>query len=114
MRDRAIRQHAYFAMFVFGSALIFLKPVENVIRFALSRDYGTHIFLVLPISLYLIFLSRDEVFSSTRPGLTVGVPLLIFSTFLAWVAITGAVFTRAQLSFEIFSLVLIWISAFIL
>src|SRR5579863_1683977 len=54
------------AVLLAASCLLFRTPLNNLAVFATTHDYGSHIFFLVPISLYLIYLRRDQVFSEVQ------------------------------------------------
>lgn len=108
------RQHLYFVLFVLASVFVYWTPLKQLIRFSLTRDYGSHIPLVVPASAYLICLNRREIFSKFHSNFVVGTSLLLAAATLGWVAHNHSCVDGDYLSVEILTLIVLWISGFIL
>ena len=54
----------YFWSFVAVSCLVFWAPIRNLITFSLAHDYASHVLLIAPLSIFLIYLRRHEIFFS--------------------------------------------------
>ena len=63
------RRHLSFLLFFVGSLFVFWKPLNGLIRFSLTHDYGSHIILVVPASAYIIYVKRREIFAELRSSL---------------------------------------------
>jgi len=107
------RRSLCFAFLFAGSCLSSLTPLKNLALFATTHDYGSHIFLIVPISVCLIYLNRNQVFSKVRSNV---VPSLVL--FLTGGTLRAYAFnTRGgsdHLWLEIVSLLLLWTAAFII
>ena len=105
-------QHVLFAFLLLLSVLAFWAPLQNLTRFALEHDWGTHIFFVVPLSLYVIYLERKDIFSGRQPSPVLGSILLLVSAISAWLVhlVSPA---ASSLSLQILTLVMFWLSAFL-
>jgi hypothetical protein len=65
------RRHLYFLLLALAASLLFWGTVRSLIRFALTHDYDSHIFLIVPISAYLIYRKHHEIFSNVRTDVAV-------------------------------------------
>ncbi|MCU1307813.1 MAG: hypothetical protein JWN45_2508, partial [Acidobacteriaceae bacterium] len=63
MLSELSRRNNYFGLFIAISGLAFWGPIKQLTEFAMSHDYGSHILLIVPVSILLVYLRRDEVFS---------------------------------------------------
>ena len=108
-----VRRHFSFFLFLLTSVFVFWNPLSNLATFSLTRDYGSHIPLVVPASAYLIVLNRREVFSRLQSNFVVAITLLSAATTLLWVAHYHRVGSN-YFSIEILALVALWISGFVL
>jgi exosortase len=117
MRSDMFRPTAYFALFVVISSVAFWGPVEQLIGFAVTHDYGSQILLIAPVSICLVYLKRQEIFSvqvdpDHKRTIIAGSSLfllgLIFLLVCNYQPLSGE-----KLSLEILSLVTWWISAFV-
>lgn len=100
------------------SCLAFWVPIENLIGFALTHDYGSHILLIVPLSIVLVYLRRQEALSDDRVDvdrkrtIIAGSSLFLLGLIFLLVSEYPPLNT-AKLSFEILSLVVLWISIFV-
>src|SRR4051812_12464407 len=53
----------YFWLFAAASSLAFWAPIRNLITFSVTHDYGSHILLIAPLSIFLVYLKRQKIFS---------------------------------------------------
>jgi exosortase len=117
MRSDMFRLTACFAVFVVISSVAFWEPVQQVIGFAVTHDYGSQILLVAPLSICLAYLKRNTI-SAVQIGPNrkrtivagsglglIGLGVLLLSRY--------QVLSADKLSLEILSLVILWISAFV-
>jgi exosortase len=103
---------------VAASCLAFWGPIGNLIAFSLTHDYGSHILLIAPLSIFLIYLKRHEVFPDVQAN-----PdrkrAIIASSGLFLLGLIFLLVSRYQplnaekLSLEILSLVMLWLSVFV-
>ena len=108
------KQHLYFLFFVLACCVAFWTSLRSLILFSLSEDYGSHIILIAPISVYLIYRNRDQIFSRLTPGLLPGILLFLTGTVLAWAGYLYLQVHSGLLSVETLALIVLWISGFIL
>jgi exosortase len=119
MRSILSRRNIYFVFFVAVSSLTFWVPIRQLIEFALSHDYGSHILLIAPLSVFLVYLKRREMFSDVQVSshhkrtIIAGSSLFLLGLVLLLVSNYQPLQTD-KLSLEILSLVTLWISGFIL
>lgn len=116
-RNQSSGQHFYFWLFAAVSCLLFLVPIKNLIAFSLLHDYGSHILLIAPLSIFLVYLKRQEIFSvqvssnRKRTGIAgsglflLGLSVLVVSKYQS--------LSPDKLSLEILSLVILWMSVFV-
>src|SRR5579864_876355 len=95
------RRHLYFCLFVLGSCFVFWIPLRNLIRFSLTRDYASHILLIAPISAYLIYVQRREVFSKAQFHFFAGSSLFLGGLILGWMGYVKSHASNDFLSVEI-------------
>lgn len=108
------RRHLYFCSFLLASVVFFWTPLQRLISFSLTHDYGSHILLIVPTSTYLIYLNRREIFSKLHSSFFSGSSLLLAGTILGWVAHDRSRLDNDYLSVEILAFIVLWISGFIL
>ena|ERR1700688_475297 len=114
LRTEPMRRHLYFLLFVAISSLAFWVPIKQLITFSLTHDYGSHILLIVPLSVYLVYLKRDEVFSEIGVNLVTGPVLFVLGLILLVAARSYPPLRREMLSVEVLALVVLWIAGFIL
>jgi exosortase len=88
--------------------------MSQLITFSLTHDYGSHILLIVPVSVCLIYLKRDEIFSDLRVNLVAGSILFALGLILVLAAHRYSPLRREMLSVESLALVVLWIAGFIL
>jgi exosortase len=107
----------YFWSFVVMSCLVFWVSIRNLIAFSLAHDYASHVLLIAPLSIFLIYLRRREIFSiqvgsNRRTTIIAGSGLFLLGlSFL--LASKCQPLSAEKLSLEILALVVLWISAFV-
>jgi exosortase len=104
-----------FVLLIAASVAVFWKPLRSLFSFSLTRDYASHIILIVPVSAYLTYLKRTEIFSTVKTGVIPGSILFLTGTILWWLAEKSAVspLRDNQLSLITLAIVVIWISGFI-
>ncbi len=109
------RRHLGFLVFLVGSSLVFWMPLRRLINFSFNYDYASHILFIVPISAYLIFEKRHEIFSNVNFDLLPGSFLILAGLILAWFAETHLPSSRPgnASSVLILAIVIIWISGFL-
>ena len=116
-RDHSLKPYFYFWFFIAVSCLAFRVPLRDLIAFSLSHDYGSHILLIAPLSIFFVYLKRHQIFSNVSlrlNGKTIIaglVPLLLGSGF--FLASRYPPLGAEALTLEILSLVMSWLSAFV-
>jgi exosortase len=114
MDGKLLRRHLYFLFFVLASFFALWTPLRQLVSFSLTHDYGSHILLIVPISTYLIYLKRREVFSNVQTKLFTGSSLLVAGA-MSWLAAHHySPIHTDYFSLEIAAIILLWISGFIL
>jgi len=117
-RNKSSGSHFYFCFLAAISCFAFRVPIRNLIAFSLTHDYGSHIFLIAPLSIFLVYLKRHEIFSNFH--LQLNRKTLLTSSGLFFLAVILALLSKyrpwsaEKLSLEVLSLVVLWISAFVL
>jgi len=114
--DRA--RYIELAALVAGSLVIWWRPIVANLELALSSDAHTHILLVLPLSLALIYLEGKgkEVRMPFESGGRLGAILLTAALLLRAVSAWSAwhLSSNDSLSLSVFALVLWWVGSVIL
>jgi exosortase len=97
--------------------LAFWVPLRNAITFSLTHDYASHMLLIVPLSVFLVYLKRQQIFSvqvdSTRKKSTIAGSALFLLGFFFSLASKYGPLTAEKLSLEILALVITWISGFV-
>lgn len=105
-----------FAILLAVSLIVGWRPLFDTIALALRDDQYTHILLILPISVALIFLEWRSLELISSPNIPIGSALLGMSVMVAGLgsAWAASISSDLQLSIRMFALVLSWIGAFVL
>jgi exosortase len=109
------KRNAIFLLLMAASLAIFLGSLIGLVQTALRTDEYTHILLVLPVSLTLIFLEGRNLTVRLSSAPWPGVALLLVST-MSWAAVhayplsVGGDLARAV---TIFALVVFWLGSMI-
>ena len=105
-----------FILFLAASVVAFWKPLADLFSFSLSRDYASHIILIIPISAYFIFRKRTEIFSAAKTAPVPGILIFLAGNVVLWLALRRAESPLHDngLSLSTLAIVVIWISAFII
>src|ERR1700684_3127258 len=111
------RIHAMFVAFIVISSVAFYRTLSAVIRYSLaSSDSSSHIVLIPIISLVLLYLERQKIFSISRTSIVPGARLGLLGIFLYWLVNRDS-FLQAgnwQLSLETLCVIVVWIAGFLL
>lgn len=114
MDRNLIRRSLCFAFLLAASCLLFRMPLKNLAVFATTHDYGSHIFLIVPISVYLIYLRRGQVFSEVQSDVLPSSILFLAAGALKSVADTfNARGGSDYLWLEVVAVLLFWTAVFI-
>lgn len=115
-RNESLQLHAYFVFFVAACCVGFWIPLKDLIAFSLTHDYGSHIVLIAPLSILLVYLKRDEVFSDLRARKNLKTVIAASGLFLVALFLLPVSqyepLNPDKLSLEILSLVILWWSVF--
>ena len=105
-----------FAISCAVSILFWWRPLGATLRLALSNEAYTHIILILPLGLSLIYVDRDMLRARFHSRIWVGAAGLIVSAVLACLARWGIanVSHSGTLSLSMFALILWWLGSVIL
>ena len=104
-----------FSFLTLISVVIWWRALASTFALALRDDQYTHILLILPVSVALIFVDWKSPEPSTAVGFRIGSGLLVASVLLTVVVRSGAISLRPdeQLSANMLALVVWWVGAFI-
>lgn len=105
-----------FVLMWLSSLILFLEPLGRLIALSWSDAHYTHNAIVPFISLGLIALRRDKIFSDARYSPGIGLPVVGVATAVASLICTRANLVDRSLAFslEVASVLLVWLAAFIL
>jgi exosortase len=114
-QNELFRWHFGFFLFLVASVLVFWTPLRSLISFSLTYDYGSYILFVVPISAYLIYEKRDEIFSTAHADVLAGSVLSLTGILLWWFAERHSPPSLQGSSFSlvVLAIVIVWISGFI-
>jgi exosortase len=109
------RRHIGFLLFLVGSALVFYVPLRKLTSFSLTYDYGSYIIFIIPVSSYLIYQKRHEIFSRVHIDLSTGSVLFLAGIILWWFAARYLPPSPPNISFSlvVLAIVIIWLAGFI-
>jgi exosortase len=113
MRTSLSRRHLYFLLFSLGCVFLCRIAFANLVRFSLSRDYGSHILMVPLLSAYIVYL-KPRIFSEAHFSFFPGLSVLMTAALVFWTAHSHIRGDDNRLAVEIVALILLWISGFIL
>src|SRR5438270_8105584 len=115
-RKKSCRPHLYFWLCAAVFCLVFWVPLRTLITFSLTHDYVSHVLLIAPISVFLIYLKRQGIFSvqidlNRKKTIMAGSSMFLLGLILLLSSKYQPLKTQ-KLSLEILSLVVLWISVF--
>jgi exosortase len=104
-----------FALLGAISLAIWWRPLTTTLVLAVNDDQYTHIFLIVPISIALIFLERRSVYSAPETNIPLGSALFLLAALIGCVGRIGAerLLPYVGLSLNMAALVTWWIAAFV-
>lgn len=113
-QPKLFRRHLWFLFFAGASFLVFWLPLLQLVHLGLARDYESHIFLVLPVSTWLIYRSRNEIFAHIHNDAIPNRRVLLLAAILGLAAALND-FVNADVQYlglQILALIVLWISGF--
>ena len=104
-----------FAAFVVLTVVIFWAPLSTLIRFSFQEEHYSHIVLVPAVSGFLLLYGRRRIFAQVETSWKAAVGLLAAGALFRWcgLAYAGSPSENDRLFIMTFSLVLMWIGAFV-
>src|SRR5579862_7779795 len=103
-----------FAFLLAAFCLSSLTSLKNLALFATTQDYGSHILLIVPISVCLIYLKRSRVFAKVQSDVLKSSILFLTGGALKWaVHALNARATSDHLWLDILALLVFWTAAFV-
>jgi exosortase len=100
-----------FAVVSLAVASAFWSPLWKVLSLALARDEYTHILIIVPLSVALIFIDRRSIFAKMDRALLPGLGLAIVAVGLL---LMGRVAPLSELTLQVAALVTAWLATFVL
>lgn len=73
----AYRRWVLFGLWLLASVAISWKALDSLLHYSLGNDDASHILLIPPISLFLIFIDRRQIFRQLSSDAVVAVAFLI-------------------------------------
>jgi exosortase len=109
--NAVFRRHLCFVATLLGSSVLFASALGSLFQFALTHSVGSHTLLAIPMSSYLVYRNRLEIFAHSRCGSISGIcSLIAFICVLSFHEITKH---GTGVSLEVLELVTIWVCAFV-
>ncbi len=114
-QSELFRRHLGFTLFLVGTVIVFWTFLQSLLRYSLTNDIATHMILVVPVSAYLFYLKRKQIFSNVRTGIVPGSLLFLSAVILWWLDKQHVIFLEldGELSLVILAVVILWMSGFI-
>ncbi|GAC1514894.1 MAG: hypothetical protein NVS1B11_30630 [Terriglobales bacterium] len=107
------RSHVCFALIVLASLFIFWIPIKKLIDFSLTHDYGSHILLVFPTSVFLVHVKRNQIFSKSAPNFYAALALILAGILAIWPERINSLASSEYLWIPILALMFFWVAGFI-
>jgi exosortase len=110
------RPRLILAFLLLASVIVGWQPLRATFLLALHDDQYTHVLLILPLSLSLIFINWPSVCERMAPSIATGSLILVFAALTAIVSMLhlGSWSADVLLSARMFALVLFWIGSCVL
>lgn len=106
-------RHLGLALLLVVSLVIWWYPLRTTLELALSREEFTHILIILPISVTLIYLCRRDWLPVVRTGIASGAVIMLAALaiggFARWGA--GGLADDERLALSMFAVVIWWIGS---
>jgi exosortase len=108
------RRDVLLSVLIAASFVIFWRQIADTFQLAWHVDEYTHILLILPVSLTLIYLQRGKLRSNATYAPAAGVVLGVFSIAIGFAATHSYNFTEGiSLALAIFSMVMFWTASIV-
>ena len=105
------RRHLCFVATLLGSCVLFASALRSLFQFALTYSVGSHTLLAIPVSTYVVYRNRREIFSHSRWGFVSGFcSLIVFICVLSFHEVSKQ---SSGVSLQILELVTLWVCAFV-
>jgi exosortase len=107
--------HAVFAIILLLSVGLFWRTLSNLVVYTWGHESYSHILLIPILSLYLIYLEKRKIFAEIHYSLGLGIGAMVCGICLYIVSVLKSFPPggSGDLSLSVFSLVLVWIGAFV-
>jgi exosortase len=114
-RSSVFRRHFCFLLFAATLPFLFWSSLSSLFGVAVTHDYDSHILLIVPITGYLNFRKRHEIFSNVRWGFLPGGSVFLAGAILGLLASWSARFITGDeyLCIRVLALVVLWIAGFV-
>jgi exosortase len=109
-------QIIYFAGFVLASALVFWRSLSTLVQYSLEHEFCSHILLIAPLSLFLLYRDRTKIFVQLSSSFITGSTLLLvgivgYEVSGRWMPVLGQ---NDGLTVSVLSIVVAWFGGFLL
>lgn len=108
------RVYLQFAILFAITILCWWRPLTETLSLALNDDEYTHILIIVPISLFFIFLRRKKLSASiSKNGVVLSLTLFVLAVLFYLLAIKAHLPIDVSLTISIATLIVAWIGSFI-
>ena len=113
--EGSAKRHLCFALFVAISAVFFHGILKALVAYSLRDPSSSHIILIPFISLFLLYMERERIFSRTRTSVMAGAGMVLGGVILFWLANRGYFSAGGNwpLAVETLSMVVLWVGGFL-
>jgi exosortase len=106
----------YFAGFVLASVLVFWRSLSMLVQYSLEHEFCSHILLIAPLSLFLLYRDRTKIFLRLSSSFIAGSTLLLvgivgYEVSGRWLPVLGQ---NDALTVSVVSIVMVWFGGFFL
>jgi exosortase len=110
-----VRRAILFASYCLSLGVILWSPLVSLFHLALQNDYCTHILLILPISVFLVWLDRKRIFLDLRSSYILGALVFVLGAGLYLLAArpSRTALSSDSLSQIVLAFVLLLIAGFV-
>src|ERR1043165_1754094 len=103
------RRHLHFVAVLLGSGALFASALRSLFHLATTQSIASHTLLAIPVSSYLVYRNRREIFSHRPSGF-----ISVFCSLIAFVCVLWfheVSKQSASISLQILELVTLWVCA---
>lgn len=106
----------FFAPFIVVSIFVFWSPLSMLIRYSLEHEFCSHVPLIAPVSLFLLYRDRAKIFSQLSSSYGAGSILLLagivaYGVSRPWLPLLGQ---NNYLTISVLSIAVVWFGGFFL